>query len=79
MPPSAVQFTPPIESLPSFADGILFTLYAVVAMYVIFTAIFYYHWQQYSSNQRVTWITFAIYLGTTLPITFVMCILALTI
>jgi len=79
MPPSSVQFTPPIESIPSLGDGVLFIFYAIAAIYLIFTAILYYHWQQYGTNVKVNWITGVTYLATTLPLMFIMTILAFTI
>lgn len=79
MPPTNIQFNPVIESIPTFSDGILLTLYGVTVIYLIFTAILYYHWQQYSTNKKVTWVTFMLYLGTTVPLMFIMSILAFTI
>jgi len=74
-----MQFAPAIESIPSLSDGVLFVFYAVVAIYVIFTAIMYYHWQQYGTNVKVTWITGVTYLATTLPLVLIMSILVFTI
>jgi hypothetical protein len=79
MPPSSVQFTPPIESMPSLGDGVVFIFYAIAAIYLIFTAILYYHWQQYGTNIKVNWITGVAYLATTVPLMFIMTILAFTI
>lgn len=79
MPPANVQFAPSIESLPSLGDGVLFVFYAIAAIYVIFTAILYYHWQQYGTNVKVNWITGIVYLATTLPLILIMSILAFTI
>jgi len=61
------------------ADGVLFIFYIVTAIYVVFTAIFYYHWQQYGANAKVTWITYIVYLVTTVPPMFVMGVIALAI
>jgi len=79
MPPAAVQFTPPTTTLPSLDDGVLFVFYGIVAIYAIFTAILYYHWQQYGTDARVNWITGVVYLGTTIPLVVIMSILALTL
>lgn len=79
MPPTSVQFNPPIESIPTFSDGALFTFYAIAAIYVIFTGVLYYHWQQYGTNVKVNWITGIIYVATTLPLMLIMSILAFTI
>jgi len=79
MPPTSVQFTPPIDSIPSLGDGVLFVFYAIAAIYLIFTAILYYHWQQYGTNAKVTWITGVVYLATTAPILLLMSLFAFTI
>ena len=79
MSPSNATFNAPIEMMPTFSDGILFTFYAVAAIYLIFTAVIYYHWQQYGTNVKVNWITGITYLATTLPLMFIMAILAFTI
>lgn len=78
MPSSSVQFTSPIESIPSLGDGVLFVFYAVTAIYVIFTAILYYHWQQYGTNAKVNRITGVVYFTTTLPLLLLMSLLAFT-
>ena len=74
-----MQFTPPIDSIPSLGDGVLFVFYAIAAIYLIFTAILYYHWQQYSTNAKVTWITGVLYLATTAPLLLLMSLFAFTI
>ena len=79
MSPTSVQFTPPINSIPSLSDGVLFVFYVVIAIYVVFTAVLYYHWQQYGTNAKVGWITGVTYLCTTVPLVCLMGILALTI
>lgn len=40
----------------------------IVGIYAIFSAIFYYHWQTYSTDIKVTGVTFLLYLGSTLPL-----------
>jgi len=63
----------------TLGEGVLFVFYAIAAIYLIFTAIIYYHWQQYSTDPKMNWITGAIYLTTTVPLLFAMTILAFTI
>jgi hypothetical protein len=46
--------------------------YIIAALYIIFTAIFYYHWQQYSVDLGVTRITFIIYFAVTVPLVLIM-------
>ncbi len=42
--------------------------YVIATVYLVFSAIFYYHWNTYSSNTKVTGLTYVIYLVTTLPL-----------
>lgn len=44
--------------------------------YIIFTAILYYHWKEYSVDAKVTRITTLIYLSTTIPILLILGLLA---
>ena len=60
-------------------DGITLSFYLLAAIYVVFTGIFYYHWQQYGSDKNVTWITLAAYFATTLPLMAILGILTLLI
>jgi heme/copper-type cytochrome/quinol oxidase subunit 2 len=63
-------------SLHSF---VLLVLYFIIAVYTIFSAIFYYHWQNYSTEPKVTTYTLTLYFATTIPLVIIMSILALTI
>lgn len=42
--------------------------YLIATVYIVFSAIFYYHWNTYSSNAKVTGLTYVVYLVTTLPV-----------
>ncbi len=53
--------------------------YFVLGAYAIFTAIFYYHWQTYGTDVRVTGITLIVYFLTTVPLLLVMGIMVLII
>lgn len=55
------------------------TFLFVLGAYVMFTAIFYYHWHAYGLDTRVTNYTLIIYFATTLPLLLVMAILLLTL
>jgi hypothetical protein len=79
MSPNSVQFTPPIDSIPPLSDGVLLVFYAIAIIYLIFTGVLYYHWQQYSTDIKMNWITGIAYIATTLPLMLIMSILALTI
>ncbi len=51
--------------LAALAQG---TLYILLIVYVIFTVVMYYHWQNYSMNKSVTAQTYIAYFITTLPL-----------
>lgn len=53
--------------------------YVVLGLYCIFTGVFYYHWQTYSSDIRVTGMTFILYFITTIPLLVCMGIMTLII
>lgn len=58
---------------------ILLILYFILAVYTIFSAIFYYHWKTYATDDKVTAFTLILYFSITIPLLIVMGILALTI
>lgn len=53
--------------------------YGATAMYIIFTIILYFHWNEYSINDGVTRTTLALYFLTTIPLVMVMGICVLII
>lgn len=53
--------------------------YLVFGLFIIFTAIFYYHWKTYGTSPRVTNLTLFLYFITTLPILLIMGIMTLII
>ncbi len=53
--------------------------YLMATVYIIFTAIMYYHWNEYSTSARVSSITLICYLATTIPLIGTLCYLAFTI
>ena len=59
-------FTPsfdlPLDSI------VLIGFYLVAGLYTVFTIILYYHWQQYSIDDKVSRLTYIVYLVTTLPL-----------
>lgn len=67
------SFALPISTVAQFA------FYFVAGMYVIFSAILYYHWQTYGTDQKVTTLTLALYILSTLPLIIVMGIMLLII
>lgn len=53
--------------------------YFVLGIYAVFTAIFYYHWQTYGTNAKVTGITLLLYFLTTIPLLIAMGVIVLII
>ena len=54
----------------SFSIHELITLgfYFIMALYVVYTLVFYYHWQEYSVDAKVSRVTWVLYLVTTAPL-----------
>jgi len=67
------SFALPIGSLISLV------FYLVLAAYVIFTAIFYYHWKTYSTDKKITGLTLFLFGATTIPLLLVMGIMTVII
>lgn len=63
----------PIESI------VMLSLYFIIGIYTIFTAIFYYHWKTYATDTKVTAYTIMLYFATTIPLLIIMTILAFVI
>ena len=59
----------PLTSV-TFELGTLATLgfYLIAAVYIVFSAIMYFHWNAYSTNKSVNSITLILYLSTTIPL-----------
>ena len=58
---------------------VLLGFYVAVAVYVLFTAIIYYHWNEFSTDAGVSKITLVAYFGTTLPILAIAGVMVLVI
>ncbi len=63
----------------SLHDIVLLTFYIVTGLYVIFSAVLYYHWREYATDAKVTAYTLTAYFATTIPLIVVMGILAIFI
>ncbi|PIW97045.1 hypothetical protein COZ82_01715 [Candidatus Kaiserbacteria bacterium CG_4_8_14_3_um_filter_38_9] len=48
--------------------------YLTVTIYAIFSGVLFYHWENYSTNNSVTKITYLTFLVITLPLLFIMII-----
>lgn len=53
--------------------------YFAAAIYLIFSIILYYHWNEYSTDKAVSRITTIIYLATTVPLIIILGIMTLVI
>jgi len=60
-------------------SALLLGLYVIAGAYVIFSAILYYHWQTYSTDERMTRITLISFFVTTFPLLLIMALILLTI
>lgn len=65
-----------MENLPSFTlplDTIAHVaFYLLVIVYVVFTIILYYHWENYSVDKRATLQTYLAYFIVTIPLIAIM-------
>ena len=59
---------PTIQIGLSLDDLVLLAFYILVGLYALFTAILYYHWQVYSPDVRMNFITFVTYFVITVPL-----------
>ncbi len=59
---TTISFEVPIDTLTSLG------FYGVAAIYIIFTAIMYYHWNAYSIDKNVTRTTLVLYFLITVPL-----------
>jgi len=57
----------PFTSVISLDSLTLLVFYFAAIVYLIFSMIMYYHWNEYSPDNRVSKMTLVVYLITTLP------------
>lgn len=61
-----------MESLPTLTLPLAaiaqVSLYVLLIIYIIFTVVLYYHWQNYSMSKVVTGQTYVAYFITTIPL-----------
>jgi uncharacterized membrane protein len=67
------------QSTLSLHSTLLLALYVLTGVYVIFSAVLYYHWQNYSSDERVSKITLITFFVSTFPLLLIMSLILLTI
>lgn len=56
----------------SFGAVFALLFYILLIIYIIFSIIFYYHWQNYATDQQVINQTYVAYLITTVPLMLIM-------
>lgn len=67
-----------IPTLPfNLTSALTLVFYVLLISYLIFSAILYYHWQNYSINTRVTLQTYFAFFVVTLPLLVIMATLIL--
>ncbi len=68
----------PLFTLP-LQVSVQVVLYIVLGVYAVFSAILYYHWNTYATDDKVAVYTLTLYFAVTVPILIAMSILAFTI
>jgi hypothetical protein len=66
----------PVTTLPDVAlvpmlplgDMVTLIFYIVLALYVVFTGVLYYHWSTYANNKAVALTTHLVYFAITIPL-----------
>jgi hypothetical protein len=68
-------------SEPAFSlhSSLLLALYVIAGIYVIFSAVLYYHWNTYSTDERVSRITLITFFVSSFPLLLTMGLILLTI
>jgi hypothetical protein len=61
-----------IETTFSITPFFLLIFYVLLIIYLIFSVIFYYHWQSYATDQKVTTQTYIAYAIVSLPLLIIM-------
>ena len=68
------------EALTLPLDSVItLSLYFIIGVYAIFTAILYYHWNTYGTDKKVTALTLIAYFVTTIPLLLAMTIISFII
>lgn len=60
----------------SLTPFIQLSFYLILGGYAIFTAVLYYHWQNYATDAKVATLTYAVYALATLPLLAIMASIA---
>lgn len=68
----------PVSTIPVHTF-ITLGFYVAAAIYLMFSIIMYYHWNEYSTDKAVSRITTIIYLATTIPLVIILGVMTLVI
>lgn len=71
--PETIDVSLPLSQITQIGFLVIF------AIFIIFSAILYYHWQEYSVDAKVTRLTLILYFSTTTPLVLMLGILTLII
>jgi hypothetical protein len=72
---------PEVAFLPVLPGADIATLafYLILIFYTIFTGVLYYHWNAYTSDKKVAFVTYVVYFTMTIPLIIVMATSSLLI
>ena len=73
MDPNPANLSLPIETLATLG------FYIMLLTYIIFSAIFHYHWKEYNVDNKVTRTTLVLYYSSTIPLMLILGIMAIII
>lgn len=62
----------PFSSLIETANILPYAFYVVALCYVVFSVILYYHWQTYSTNVRMNFLTYVSYFAISVPLLLIL-------
>jgi len=63
----------------SLHSTLLLVMYLTAGTYAIFSGVLYYHWNTYSTNERVSRLTLITFFVSTFPLLLAMALILLTI
>jgi len=70
---SSLTFTLPLHTIVTLG------FYAITTVYALFSIIMYYHWDEYSTDAKVTRVTLVLYFASTVPLIIVLGLTTLVI
>jgi hypothetical protein len=63
----------------SLYSTLLLAMYVTAGIYAIFSAVLYYHWNTYSTDERISRVTLITFFVSTFPLLLTMALILLTI